>query len=62
MAVTAAKYSTLGHLTVSQVRSETASWIDDYNLRRPHESLGDLSPIEFLSRCGHAKVSIYAWP
>ncbi|MBO8087802.1 MAG: hypothetical protein J7D61_17355, partial [Marichromatium sp.] len=32
-----------------------------YNLRRPHESLGDLSPIEFLNRRGHAAVSIYGW-
>ncbi|WP_425483199.1 hypothetical protein [Marichromatium bheemlicum] len=45
----------------SGMSDRTFNAIDDYNLRRPHESLSDLSPIEFLNRRGHASVSIYGW-
>ncbi|RNE89453.1 transposase [Marichromatium sp. AB32] len=47
--------------TLEEVRQQADDWLDEYNLRRPHESLGDLSPIEFLNRRGHAAVSIYGW-
>ncbi|MBO8087788.1 MAG: IS3 family transposase, partial [Marichromatium sp.] len=36
--------------TLEEVRQQADDWLDEYNLRRPHESLGDLSPIEFLNR------------
>jgi len=45
-----------------QVREATEQWLNEYNLERPHESLGDATPIEFLTQRGHAEVSIYARP
>lgn len=31
--------------TIQQVREESQRWMDDYNNKRPHESLGNLPPI-----------------
>lgn len=33
---------------LNQVRELTHNWMRDYNEERPHEALGDLSPIEYL--------------
>lgn len=46
---------------LDQVREETDRWVDEYNTVRPHESLGDISPIEFLKERGHADFSTYRW-
>jgi putative transposase len=46
---------------LNQVREETSRWIPDYNTIRPHESLGDVSPLEFLTHRGQADLSSYAW-
>ncbi|WP_374755517.1 IS3 family transposase [Fibrisoma limi] len=35
---------------LEQVRQLTSDWIEEYNLRRPHESLGNLTPEEWKSR------------
>ena len=32
--------------SLSEVRDKTESWIDEYNNERPHESLGNLTPME----------------
>lgn len=32
---------------LNQVRLYSDDFIDDYNLKRPHESLGDLSPVNY---------------
>jgi putative transposase len=48
--------------SLDAVREETQRWVDEYNLNRPHESLGDIPPIEFLNQRGHAEFSIYPWP
>jgi len=48
-------------MTLSQVREETERWPQDYSTLRPHESLGDVSPIEFLADRGHAEKSSYGW-
>lgn len=32
----------------------------EYNTIRPHESLGEVSPIEFLTYRGHTEISSYA--
>jgi putative transposase len=35
---------------LDQVRQLTAEWMEEYNLRRPHESLGNLTPDEWNKR------------
>jgi len=44
-----------------QVRQETEQWLKEYNTVRPHESLGDISPMEFLNDRGHAEFFSYGW-
>ena len=44
---------------LDQVREETEHWLDEYNTVRPHESLGDVPPLEFLNHRGHAGFSNY---
>ena len=48
-------------MDLEQVREETERWLIEYNTVRPHESLGDVSPLEFLTHRGHADLSSYAW-
>jgi putative transposase len=36
--------------SLAQVRAVLAAWKDDYNNVRPHSSLGDLTPSEFIDR------------
>jgi putative transposase len=36
--------------SLSEVREKIEEWMLDYNYHRPHEALGNLSPIEFLKR------------
>ncbi len=33
--------------TLSEVRTITEEWLDQYNEERPHKALGDLTPFEF---------------
>jgi putative transposase len=47
--------------TLDEVRETTEQWLAEYNTERPHETLGDLTPIEFLNQRGHPNVSIYGW-
>lgn len=35
---------------IDQVREVTANWISDYNNHRPHESLGNISPIMYRKK------------
>lgn len=48
-------------MSLTQVREETERWLEEYNTVRPHESLGDVSPNEFLTDRGHAVTSSYDW-
>ena len=45
---------------LNQGREETEQWLDEYNIVRPHQSLGDVSPVEFLTDRGHAVLSNFA--
>lgn len=40
-------------LSIDDARSKIEAWRVDYNLHRPHSSLGQLSPREYLKRTGH---------
>ena len=33
---------------LSEVREITENWIKEYNEERPHESLGNMTPVEYL--------------
>ena len=48
-------------LSLSHVREETERWRVEYNTIRPHQSLGDVSPIEFLTHRGHAEIASNGW-
>jgi putative transposase len=34
--------------TLNEVREQTEMWLREYNEERPHDSLGDMTPREFL--------------
>ena len=36
--------------TLEDVKNETEKWLGVYNQHRPHESLGNLSPVEYLQK------------
>lgn len=46
--------------SLSQVRAETERWLRIYNEERPHDSLGKLTPVEYLL-AKHPEVSDYGW-
>jgi len=41
-------------------RAKLAAWQQDYNENRPHGSIGNLTPVEFASRCGERTGPIEA--
>ena len=48
-------------LNLAQVRKEIERWVIEYNTVRPHESVGDVSPIEVLTDRGHAEIASNWW-
>lgn len=42
-------------MDLAHAREETERWVDEYNTIRPHESLGDVPPSEFLTHRSHAE-------
>jgi putative transposase len=40
--------------SLSQARAELAAWQRDYNIKRPHSSLGNLTPIAYAARIASA--------
>jgi putative transposase len=49
-------------VSLNQLREESERWLRKYNSVRPHESLGDISQIEFLTNRHHAEISSYRSP
>ena len=46
---------------LSEVREITDNWIREYNEERPHDSLGDLTPREYLMANSNRENSKNAW-
>ena len=46
--------------TLEEVRDQTETWIREYNEERPHESLGNLTPREYLLT-KHPEISTQGW-
>jgi putative transposase len=46
--------------TLEEVREQTERWMKDYNEERPHESLGNLTPREFLLT-KYPEISTQGW-
>jgi len=42
---------------ISEVQAAADDWVVDYNEYRPHESLGDVPPVQFKPRVFNAEVS-----
>lgn len=47
--------------TLNEVREITENWIKEYNEERPHDSLGDLTPSEYLIANNPLENSTLAW-
>ena len=47
--------------TLSEVKDITENWIKEYNEERPHESLGDMTPAEYLELNSPKESSTYGW-
>ena len=46
--------------TLVEVREYTERWLEEYNGARPHESLGNMTPREYLIT-HEPEVSSYGW-
>jgi len=46
--------------SLDEVREQTEQWLKEYNEERPHDSLGDMTPREFLLT-QNPEVSTYDW-
>jgi len=47
--------------TLSEVQEITENWIKEYNEERPHESLGDMAPAEYLEVHSPKEISTFGW-
>ncbi len=47
--------------SLDEVRKETQRWLGEYNTQRPHQSFGNLTPVEFLISKGHRHMSLFNW-
>ncbi len=45
---------------LAEVKEQTEKWLREYNEERPHESLGNMTPREFLLS-HNPEVSSYGW-
>ena len=47
--------------SLTEVKEITENWRRQYNEERPHESLGDLTPAEFLMKNSPKEASTFGW-
>ncbi|SFJ20936.1 Integrase core domain-containing protein [Desulfomicrobium apsheronum] len=47
--------------SLTEVKEITENWLRQYNEERPHESLGNLTPAEFLMKNSPKEVSTFGW-
>jgi len=47
--------------SLTEVKEITENWLRQYNEERPHESLGHLTPAEFLMKNSPKEVSTFGW-
>ncbi|GAB1254066.1 hypothetical protein Defa_15530 [Desulfovibrio sp. TH_2024_36128] len=47
--------------SLAEVKEITANWLKQYNEERPHESLGNIPPAEYLEINSPQKVSTFGW-
>jgi len=47
--------------SLTEVKEITSNWLRQYNEKRPHESLGNLTPAEFLMKKSPREVSTCGW-
>ena len=47
--------------TLGEVRQMTEKWMVRYNKERPHDSLNDMTPVEYLRAHNHSGISNLAW-
>ncbi len=47
--------------TLVEVKEQTEQWLKEYNEERPHGSLGNLTPAEFLEAHSPCEISTYGW-
>jgi putative transposase len=47
--------------TLNEVREITENWIREYDEERPHESLGNVTPSEYLAMTSKLENSSLVW-
>ena len=47
--------------SLTEVKEIMENWLRQYNEERPHQSLGDLTPAEFLLKNSPKEVSTFGW-
>ena len=47
--------------TLTEVKEITRTWIKEYNEERPHDSLGKMTPAEFVVAHSTQNISTYGW-
>ncbi|STX94271.1 Phage_integrase [Legionella londiniensis] len=47
--------------SLNEVRDITRNWMKEYNEERPHESLGDMSPLDYRLIKNRSENSNYNW-
>ena len=47
--------------TLTEGKDQTEQWTKEYNEERPHDSLGNMTPTEYLEAHSPCEISTYGW-